>query len=141
LTESEAGDRHAFPAGSVDFPAVIAHRRAVWPLVLDRFEAAGNTPMRDRYERFCRAHAAWLDDFALFMAVKEAHDHVAWTAWDPEIAHRDPAAISRWSARGAREIRLHKLAQFLFFEQWHRLHEECRARGLAIMGDLPIFVA
>ena len=141
LTESEAGDRHVFQPGNVDFPAVIAHRRALWPRVLDRFDAAGGTPMRDRFDRFCRAHASWLDDFALFMAVKEAHGHVAWTAWEPDIAQRDPSAMARWSARCAREIRLHKLTQFLFFEQWQRVRDACRARSIEIMGDLPIFVA
>ena len=141
LTESEAGDRHRFQPGNVDFPAVIAHRRALWPRVLDRFDAAGGPPMRDRFDRFCSAHASWLDDFALFMAVKEAHGHIAWTAWEPDIAQRDPSAVARWSARCAREIRLHKLTQFLFFEQWQRVRDACRARSIEIMGDLPIFVA
>ena len=59
----------------------------------------------------------------------------------PSIAERDPSAVARWSARCAREIRLHKLTQFLFFEQWQRVHDACRARSIQIMGDLPIFVA
>jgi 4-alpha-glucanotransferase len=126
---------------SVDFPAVIAHRQSLWPGVLDRFEAAGSGPMRDRFDRFRRAQAHWLDDFALFMAVKEAHGHAPWTAWDTRIAHRDPAAIANWSTRCAREIRLHMLTQFLFFEQWQGVRSACHARSIQIMGDLPIFVA
>jgi 4-alpha-glucanotransferase len=141
LTKAEVGAPYQFRPGDVDFPTVIAHRRSLWPRVLDRFEAAGVTPLRDRYDRFCVAHAGWLDDFALFMAVKEAHRDVAWTAWEPEIAHRDPAAIARWSTRCMREIRLHKLLQFLFFEQWQQVRDACRARSIEIMGDLPIFVA
>ena len=141
LTAAEAGDRHLFTSGDVDFAAVIAHRQTVWARVFHRFDAAGATPMRERFDRFCRAHANWLDDFALFMSVKEAHGHVAWTAWEPAIAQRDPSAIARWSARCAREIRLHKLTQFLFFEQWQRVREACHARSIEIMGDLPIFVA
>ena len=130
-----------FADGHIDFPAVIAHRRALWPRVLDRFDAAAPATMRDELDRFCRRHASWLDDFALYMAVKTAHNHAAWTEWERDIAQRDPAALARWSARCARDIRLHKLTQFLFFEQWQRLREACRARGIAIMGDLPIFVA
>jgi 4-alpha-glucanotransferase len=140
LTKTEALSQ-AMPPGKVDFPSVIAHRRAIWPPVLDRFETAGAPQMRDRFDRFCAAHASWLDDFALFMAVKDAQGQAAWTAWEPDIAHRDPTAVARWSARCARGIRLHKLTQFLFFEQWERLHEACRARSIRIMGDLPIFVA
>jgi 4-alpha-glucanotransferase len=141
LTKTEAGNQHVSAPGSVDFPAVLAHRRALWPRVLDRFDAAGGSPLRDRFDRFCSAQASWLDDFALFMAVKDAHAQVTWTAWEPDIARRDPSALARWSVRCAREIRLHKLAQFLFFEQWQRVRDACRARSIQIMGDLPIFVA
>ncbi len=127
--------------GTVDYPAVIAHRQALWPRVLEQFDAGGASPMRDRFDRFCRAHANWLDDFALFMAVKDAQGQAAWTSWEPDIAAHDRAAVARWSVRCAREIRLHKLMQFLFFEQWQRLRDACRARSIQIMGDLPIFVA
>jgi 4-alpha-glucanotransferase len=141
LTKTEVGAPYQFRPGSVDFPTVIAHRRSLWPRVLDRFEAAGTSPLRDRYDRFCRVHAGWLDDFALFMAVKEAHGGAAWPTWEPEIAHRDPGAITRWSVRCDRDIRLHKLLQFLFFEQWQQVRDACHARSIEIMGDLPIFVA
>jgi 4-alpha-glucanotransferase len=141
LTDAEAGDPHRFTTGDVDFAAVIAHRQPLWTHVLDRFDAGAGAAMRDHFDRFCRAHATWLDDFALFMAVKEAHGHVAWTAWEPDIARRDPSAIARWSARCARDIRLHKLTQFLFSEQWQRVRDACRSRSIDIMGDLPIFIA
>ena len=98
LTSSEACGQQPFADGDVDFPAVIAHRRALWPRVLDRFDAAAPAAMRDRFDRFCSENAAWLDDFALFMAVKAAHDDTAWTRWEPDIAQRDPAAVARWSA-------------------------------------------
>ena len=141
LTEEESRRPYVVQPGSVDFPAVIAHRRAIWPRLLDRVEARAARSLRDRFDGFCRGHASWLDDFALFMAVKDAQNQAAWTAWEPEIAQRDPSAIARWSAGLAREIRLHKLTQFLFFEQWQRVREACRARSIHIMGDLPIFVA
>jgi 4-alpha-glucanotransferase len=109
--------------------------------VLERFDATARAATVDRFDGFCSAQAHWLDDFALFMAVKDAQDQRAWTAWEPDIAERDGAAIARWSRSCAREIRLHKLTQFLFFEQWQRVRDACRARSIQIMGDLPIFVA
>ena len=141
LMESEARNQQVLQRGDVDFPAVIAHRRALWPRVLDRFETAGDPSTRDRFDRFCSTHSGWLNDFALFMAVKDAQGQAAWTAWEPDIARRDPSAVARWSVRCAREIRLHKLTQFLFFEQWQRVRDRCRARSIEIIGDLPIFVA
>jgi 4-alpha-glucanotransferase len=141
LTASEACGRQVFAAGDIHFPAVLAHRQALWPRALDRFDAAAPAAMRSRFDRFCNANADWLNDFALFMAVKAAHHHTAWTKWEPDIAQRDPAAVVRWSARCDRDIRLHKLTQFLFFEQWQRVRDACRARSIVIMGDLPIFAA
>ena len=137
-SEAEGGD---FPEGDIDYPAVLGHRRALWPRVLDRFDGSAPAGMRDRFERFCRAQAAWLDDFSLFMAVKAAHDDQAWTKWERGIAHRDPAAIERWTERCDQSIRMHKLTQFLFREQWQAVRSACHARAIAIMGDLPIFVA
>ncbi|HKE85425.1 MAG TPA: 4-alpha-glucanotransferase [Vicinamibacterales bacterium] len=144
LAESDAGDLPPEPtphSGSVDFPSVIAHRRRIWPTVRDRFDADGSTPMHDRFDRFCREQARWLDDYALFMAVKEAHAHAPWIEWEPDIARKDPSAVARWSAQCIAEIRMHKVVQFLFFEQWARLRDACHARDIEIMGDLPIFVA
>jgi 4-alpha-glucanotransferase len=141
LSVTEASGPQVFADGDVDFPSVIAHRQALWPLVLDRFDRTAPAADRERFDRFCAEHAGWLDDFALFMAVKAAHGHVAWRQWEPDIAARDTAALARWSARCAREIRTHKLTQFLFFEQWRRVHDACRARSIDILGDVPIFVA
>jgi 4-alpha-glucanotransferase len=140
LTASEVSPQEAFAAGDIDYPRVIAHRQALWPRVLDRFDT-GPAAVRDRFEAFCRANEEWLPDFALFMAVKAAHGDRAWAEWEPDIARREPAAVDRWSARAHRDIRMHQLTQFLFFEQWQRLREACRARSIDILGDLPIFVA
>ena len=140
LATADAEPRREFPRVDVDFAAVIAHRLQLWPRVLERFDASGPS-VRDRFERFCHANAHWLDDFALFMAVKDAHGQASWTQWAPDIARREPPAVARWSSRCAREIRRHKLTQFLFFDQWQRLRDACRQRAIEIMGDLPIFVA
>ncbi|HKH71326.1 MAG TPA: 4-alpha-glucanotransferase [Vicinamibacterales bacterium] len=129
------------PGNAVDFPAVIAHREALWPRVLERFDASGATPMHERFDRFCLTQANWLNDYALFMAVKSAHGQAPWTSWQPDIARREPDAIARWTDRCAREIRQHQLTQFLFFEHWQRVRDACHARSIQIMGDLPIFVA
>ena len=141
LTSLEVRGQTSFADGDVDFPGVLAHRQALWPRLLDRFDEAAPAALRDRFDRFCGRNAEWLDEFALFMAVKAAHNGTAWTTWEPEIAQRDPSAVARWSALCARDVRMHKLTQFLFFEQWQRVRDACRSRDIVIMGDLPIFVA
>jgi len=141
LLPGDAVGKNLFEPGDVNYDAVIRHRETIWPIVVDRFERTAPAPIHDRFDRFCATQAAWLDDFALFMAVKEAHDNVAWTRWEPDIAHRDRAAIERWTTTLKRQIVQHKLTQFLFFEQWQRVREACHARSIEIMGDLPIFAA
>jgi len=141
LTTADVGATLNRPTDTVDFPAVIAHREALWPRVLERFDAFGASPMHQRFERFRLTQANWLDDYALFMAVKSAHGQAPWIVWERHIAHREPDAIAQWTDRCAREIRQHQLTQFLFFEHCQRVREACHARSIQIMGDLPIFVA
>jgi 4-alpha-glucanotransferase len=129
-----------FSPGRVDYEQVIAHRRTVWPRVLERFEASGFA-VRKRFDEFCREQASWLNDFALFMALKNAHDEVAWTGWEADIAARQPESLVWWSTHLTREIRLHTLLQFLFFDQWSRIRVHCRSKSIEILGDLPIFAA
>ena len=109
------------PTDTVDFPAVIAHRETLWPRVLERFDASVASAMHERFARFRHTQASWLNDYALFIAVKSAHGQSPWTLWEREIARREPDAIARWTDRCAREIRQHQLTQFLFFEHWQRI--------------------
>jgi 4-alpha-glucanotransferase len=141
LSAADVDGARGGPVESVDYERVSAHRRPLWRRALERFEAGAPPSARGAFDAFCREQAGWLDDYALFMAVKEAHDLAAWTRWDPAIAHRDPAALARWRTRRAHEIRAHQFAQYLFLAQWHALRDHCRAAGVALMGDVPIFVA
>jgi 4-alpha-glucanotransferase len=110
---SDAVARGGAPAstGSVDYEQVIAHRRAIWPRLLDRLDGAANGAAAQAFATFCRRQAHWLDDFALFMAVKEAHGQTAWTAWSPDIAMRDAAAGGRGGGGRPRVVGVHQLTQ------------------------------
>ena len=140
LSETDVRPARVDAFGRVDYARVINDRRALWPRLLEHFDRT-RPSVGDRFDDFCRTNARWLDDFALFMAVKDAHGQVAWTQWDAEIAAREPSAVARWSRQLAREIRLQKLTQFLFFDQWARLRAHTRVRSVEIVGDLPIFAA
>jgi 4-alpha-glucanotransferase len=69
---------------------------------------------RDLYEAFCRAAASWLDDFALFMALKQYHNFAVWSRWKPAIRWREPAALKAWRERLAEPIAVEKFQQFVF---------------------------
>lgn len=100
-----------------------------------------DTNLRSAFETFAQREAHWLDDYALFRALKDAHNGVAWNDWEPEYASRTPAALARAREQLREEIEAQKFYQFLFFKQWFALKDYCNERGIKIVGDLPIFVA
>ena len=129
------GDQGDLLAHTVDFPRVIHHKRT--PL---RQATAAFAP-DDAYRAFVAEQGWWLEDYALFMALKDAHAGVAWPDWDPGAAIRDPGALDTWRARLEPEVEHYRREQALFFAQFRALKEACRDRGIRLMGDIPIYVA
>ncbi|MCA9735884.1 MAG: 4-alpha-glucanotransferase [Deferribacteres bacterium] len=97
--------------------------------------------LKEAFERFCHENAFWLEDYALFIALKEAHDLQLWTYWSPELVKRDPLAISDWREKLATRINAARFNQFLFFQQWHALKAYANERNIKLIGDIPIFLA
>jgi 4-alpha-glucanotransferase len=128
-------------ASHVDYEAVGPWKWAVLRAAAERFEARASAGDRRELDAFAESERGWLEDFALFMALKEAHGGVAWTSWDPALARRDTAALESARRRLAPEIAAHRFAQHAFFSQWRALREDARSRGVELMGDLPIYVA
>jgi 4-alpha-glucanotransferase len=129
------GNGSDFPAHAVAFEGVIPHKRGLvdWAIAAWKPDSG--------YAAFVADHTAWLEDYALFMALKQAHGGVAWTDWEREAARRDPEAIARWRDRLADVIERFRVEQYLFFSQFEALRRACAARGIQLMGDLPIYVA
>lgn len=91
--------------------------------------------------RFCDKNADWLDDYALYTAVKSAFDGAAWNTWDEEIRLRKPAAMKKYREQYAEEICFTKFQQYLFLTQWLALKKYANDKGIGIIGDIPIYVA
>jgi 4-alpha-glucanotransferase len=132
LDASTLAGAPVFPRDRVDFEHLVPWKTAVLQSV---------APRGSGFEKFCESNQHWLDDYALFMALKEAHQGVAWTQWEPGARDRDPKALAKWRERLAAPLATQKFLQFVFFEQWRELREYARARGVRIMGDLPIYVS
>jgi len=140
LDARDLADRPPFPEDNVDFGAVIAWKL---PLLRKAFEAFRRGAVHDReeFDAFCQRHSFWLEEFALFMALKEAHELVIWTEWERELALRAPDALARAARELSDEIERHKFIQFVFERQWCGLKAHCLRNDVRIMGDLPIYVA
>jgi len=141
LHESDLARAPKFPDGSIDYGPVIEFKMSALRRAAENFFANASHSDRPAFDQFCANSRAWLDDYALFMACKDAHAGVMWTLWDPPIRQRTPQALGEWSAKLATEIRAYKFWQFQFFQQWEKLKSYCQQRNIRLMGDVPIYVA
>lgn len=141
LTDDDLAGAPAFPSGRVDYVAAGAWKldrlRRAYGRLLSPECAAHEQP----FARFREAQAAWLDDYALFMALREAHDGRPWFTWGEAVRAREPRALAAARIDLAGEIGFRQFVQYLFAAQWGDLRRFAAARGVRIMGDLPIFVA
>jgi 4-alpha-glucanotransferase len=132
----------SFPADSVDFGRVIQYKLPLLKRAAENFLAHAKAARREAFDEFSRENVSWLEDYALFMALKEAHGGQAvWNQWPHEIAMRQPQALVSAEESLAHEIAVQKYIQFQFYRQWSELRAYCHSKRIRLMGDIPIFVA
>ena len=105
-------------------------------LAVRRFDAG-----EDAFRDFCAANAFWLDDYALFMALKAENGMRAFSLWPKDVRARRPAALAAARARLAGQVRFWQVVQYLFYEQWAALKAYANAKGVEFIGDIPIYVS
>jgi 4-alpha-glucanotransferase len=132
-----------FPDGHTEFDLVIPWKRTVLRAAWGHFARQAPSEILRDHETFLESpeHAAWLDDWSLFMALRSRRDGRPWTDWPSVLKRREPGALRRAREDLSDEIAYQKFLQFLFFRQWLRIKEEANRRGMLVLGDLPIYVA
>jgi 4-alpha-glucanotransferase len=130
-----------FPSDRVEFEEVRPFKEGLLKQAYENFKLDQASALHTGLRDFCDSSAWWLDDYALFRALKEANGGRAWFDWDRELAEREPTALAHARAQLQDQIAAQKFFQFYFFRQWQALRDYCRARGIRIVGDLSIFVA
>jgi len=136
LLEDEVAELADLPADRVDYGRLVPLKSQLLKTAFDR----GRDTLRPRLEDFRQAHHAWLEDFALFSALKDELGG-AWTDWEPGLRGRDADALTRARRELADRLEYVVFGQFLFAEQWAAVRAEAGALGIVIVGDIPIFVA
>lgn len=140
LKESEFGSLN-FPVSHVDYGPVIQFKNRILTQAWENFRTRGSGHLRQAFEEFCHKQAYWLDDFALFMALKDAHGGKSWFDWSAELRTRQAAALARARYDQDQAMGLHKFRHFLFFRQWANLKRYAAERKVRLIGDIPIFVS
>jgi 4-alpha-glucanotransferase len=134
-------DHPHFPKDYVDFGNMIPWKNGVLDRSFIRYQHNHSKHLKAEIEQFQTTQAGWLDDFALFMALKEAHGGAPWHTWEKPLRHRKADALS--AARTQLDVAIQRqiYRQFLFYRQWVELREFTHEKNIQIIGDIPIFVA
>ncbi len=143
LTPDDLAMVPAFPTSKVDFDAASEVRTAFLKLAAQRFitQCDSSPLMRLAFSVFCEREAWWLDDYAMFIALKEESGFLPWNEWPSHLALRDPGAMEKASERRASEIAEVKALQFFFHRQWQKIRVRAKELGISLIGDIPIFTA
>ena len=141
LTAEELAPLAALPTDRTDYGAL---HRLKWPLLFtahERYAREKPALPYGNFAAFCRKHAAWLEPYAYFRALKDHFAGVAWVEWPAAVRSYAAAQSSPLRAQLAPAIAAHRFTQYLFFGQWRLVRQAARARDIEIIGDIPIFVA
>jgi 4-alpha-glucanotransferase len=131
----------AFPPERVDYGPAIHFKEQLLGTAWEQFQKGRGAALKPAFEMFVADEAAWLNDFALFMAVKDAHQGRTWQEWPAAARMRQTDFVKKAKTELAKAIGLHQFRQFLFFRHWQRLKSYANGRGIKIIGDVPIFVS
>jgi 4-alpha-glucanotransferase len=131
----------AFADSRVNFGAVVPWRTYRLEKASQVFAAQASAADRADLADFRHAHADWLDDYALFMALAGAHGWRDWSDWPAPLTRREPKAMNDARVQHADKVAFWTFCQWCFFRQWHRVKDYANSRGVRIVGDAPIFIA
>ena len=132
---------HSFSPTAVEYEKVIPFKLRLLETAWSRFRAGARPDLQPAYEQFRQDNARWLEDYALFRALKARYNDAHYLEWPAELVRRAPAALARARRELAGQIDLVRFAQFLLFRQAQRLKRYAHGKGVRLLGDLPFFVA
>ena len=131
----------SFSPSAVDYNTVIPFKHRLLEKAWTNFVRAGSSELRIAFEQFCHEQASWLEDYALFRALKIRYNGAYYLDWPIELLQRVPKALAQARRDLANQVNQVRFAQFLLFRQGERLEKHARAKGVRLIGDLPFFVS
>src|ERR1700747_3383828 len=141
LLDTNACEGQSFWSNAVDYGAVMQFKHRLLDQIWGNFSAGARKDLGPDYEMFCHRQAQWLEDYALFRALKQKFHGVSYLEWPAELIRRTPAAVAQARQELSPLIDKVRFAQFLIFEQAKRLKAYAHSQGVGLIGDLPFFVS
>ena len=128
---------NAFSATTIDYDTVIPFKHRLLKTAWTTFRSGARRDLRPDYEQFCDVHRHWLEDYALFRALKAAHNGAYYLEWPAELVRRTPAALAEARRSLGDQVDQLRFAQFLAFRQAGRVRDHAHTKGVRLIGDLP----
>lgn len=141
LTEKDLADIPEWDEEKIHYGPAIAYKTNLLKKSYKHFKASHSKKLHEEYETFCEAEGYWLNDYALFMTLKDHHEGKAWTQWETKYKFIKPRTRTITEKEFSDEIGYYKYLQFIFFKQWHELKVYANKNDISIIGDIPIFVS
>ena len=141
LTRKDLVNRPEYPENQVDYGEVISWKLHLLDLAFFNFQKSKEQGLSKDYSAFQEQQSFWLDDFSIFMAIKEDLGGVSWKEWPDGLRMREADSLAQFKQSHAEAIQRHCFRQFLFFRQWQAIHKYANEKNIQIIGDIPIFVA
>ena len=141
LGREEIGNPTFGTAGKVNFAEAARWKTALLKKAFKHFGEQKHVGRQSEFDAFSKVESYWLEDFSLFSAIQGNEGTADWTHWQPELRTRQPDALLRAQKRFADDIRFHEFVQWQFCLQWKEVKVYCAAKGIRLIGDIPLFVA
>ncbi len=134
-----AGPR--FPAAVVDYGSVIPYKVKLLEMAWQNYRRKASQALKNEYDQFITAQSDWLEDYVLFMALKDSHKGAGCSAWSADLVRRVPTALAAARRTLSEPLQQHRFRQFLFYRQWSAVKKYANKSGVKLIGDVPIFVS
>ena len=141
LREEDLREIPGFDPVHVDYDAVREYKYPLFRKAYEAFRLSEDEDLQAEYDEFCTKNEVWLSDYSLFMALKEEQEGLPWTKWPESLRNLTEENRAFWTEKLEDEIVYHTFLQFCFYSQWEALKKYANDRGIAIIGDIPIFVS
>ncbi len=142
LEKQDISNPPIFPITKIYFSQVYKFKDQLFLLAFNNFNKRPlNDPLRSEFEAFCESQKKWLENYALFISIKNIYKQAAWNLWPDELRFRKPAVLAYFKNENQSLILFHSFIQFLFYRQWKALVDYAHDHNVKIIGDIPIFVA
>lgn len=142
LSRDDFSDRPAFNPSLVEYGKVIDWKNKLLQRAYTRFNRSNSKKkIKNDFLLFSESQKDWLNDFSLFMAIKESQGGISWLDWPQPLRMRESSSLNLFEDNHRESIENQKFRQFLFYRQWSKLRKYAHAQGIKIIGDIPIFVS